>query len=144
LCPKSKAPTTPNVNNIFFHLLCCNPSFGLAIKARAYKGAGQEWSSRVTLHAPERLRVWESGRIEPPHSQMNSHFGSWSPNRLPNLQKVIAGVKPIGLKSSLHHWKNLWTHMSKMGLHDPFGHLKHKLWPKEGSGVKFAKLTPDH
>jgi hypothetical protein len=25
--------------------------------------------------------------------------------------------------------------MSKMGLHDPFGYLKHKLWPKEGSGV---------
>jgi len=23
--------------------------------------------------------------------------------------------------------------MSKMGLHDPFGHMKHKLWPKEGS-----------
>jgi hypothetical protein len=22
--------------------------------------------------------------------------------------------------------------MSKMGLHDPFGHFKHKLWPKEG------------
>jgi len=22
--------------------------------------------------------------------------------------------------------------MSKMGLHDPFGHLKHKLWPKKG------------
>jgi hypothetical protein len=22
--------------------------------------------------------------------------------------------------------------MSKMGLHDPFGHLKHKLWPKGG------------
>jgi hypothetical protein len=22
--------------------------------------------------------------------------------------------------------------MSKMGLHHPFGHLKHKLWPKEG------------
>jgi hypothetical protein len=28
--------------------------------------------------------------------------------------------------------------MSKMGLHDPFGHLKHKLWPKERSGVKLA------
>jgi len=26
--------------------------------------------------------------------------------------------------------------MLKMGLHDPFGHLKHKLWPKEGPGVK--------
>jgi hypothetical protein len=28
--------------------------------------------------------------------------------------------------------------MSKMSLHDPFGHLKHKLWPKEGLGVKLA------
>jgi hypothetical protein len=24
--------------------------------------------------------------------------------------------------------------MSKMGSYDPFGHLKHKLWPKEGPG----------
>jgi hypothetical protein len=28
--------------------------------------------------------------------------------------------------------------MSKMGLHNPFGHLKHKLGPKEGSGIKLA------
>ncbi len=28
--------------------------------------------------------------------------------------------------------------LSKMGSHDTFGHLKHKLWPKEGSGVKLA------
>jgi len=28
--------------------------------------------------------------------------------------------------------------MSKMGLHHPFGHVKHKLWPKERSGVKLA------
>jgi hypothetical protein len=28
--------------------------------------------------------------------------------------------------------------MSKMGSHDPFGHLKHKLWPKEGLEVKLA------
>jgi hypothetical protein len=26
--------------------------------------------------------------------------------------------------------------MSKMGSHDPFGYLKHKLWPKEALGVK--------
>jgi hypothetical protein len=25
-----------------------------------------------------------------------------------------------------------------MGSHDPFGYLKHKLWPKEGSGVKLS------
>jgi hypothetical protein len=28
--------------------------------------------------------------------------------------------------------------MSKMGSHDPFGHLKHKLWPKGGPGIKLA------
>jgi hypothetical protein len=26
--------------------------------------------------------------------------------------------------------------MSKLGSHNPFGYLKHKLWPKEGLGVK--------
>jgi hypothetical protein len=25
-----------------------------------------------------------------------------------------------------------------MGLHDPVEHLKHKLWPKEGPGIKLA------
>jgi len=28
--------------------------------------------------------------------------------------------------------------MSKMGSHDPFGHLKHKLWPKKRSGIELA------
>jgi hypothetical protein len=32
--------------------------------------------------------------------------------------------------------------MSKMGSHDPFGHLKHKLWPKEGLIVKLAIWLP--
>ncbi len=26
----------------------------------------------------------------------------------------------------------------KLGSHDPFGYLKHKFWPKEGSGVKLS------
>jgi hypothetical protein len=36
--------------------------------------------------------------------------------------------------------------MSKMGSHDPFGSLKHKLWPKEGPRVKLplkVKNRPD-
>jgi len=33
--------------------------------------------------------------------------------------------------------------MSKMGSHDPFGKLKHKLWPKEGPGI-IANLILDH
>jgi hypothetical protein len=28
--------------------------------------------------------------------------------------------------------------MSKMALHEPFGHLQHKLWSKEGPGIKLA------
>jgi hypothetical protein len=32
--------------------------------------------------------------------------------------------------------------MSKVGSHDPFGHLKHKLWPKEGLGVKLTIWLP--
>jgi hypothetical protein len=32
--------------------------------------------------------------------------------------------------------------MSKLGSHDRFGHLKHKLWPKERSGVKLAIWLP--
>jgi hypothetical protein len=28
--------------------------------------------------------------------------------------------------------------MSEMGSHCSFGHLKHKLWPKEGPEVKLA------
>jgi len=31
--------------------------------------------------------------------------------------------------------------MSKMGSHGPFGHLKHKSWPKERLGVKLPEST---
>jgi hypothetical protein len=72
-----------------------NPSLGLTTMIRACKGAGQERSPRVTLHALGRLKIWESGRIEPTHSQMNSHFGngSWSPNGVPKFQRTIANIK---------------------------------------------------
>jgi len=33
--------------------------------------------------------------------------------------------------------------MFKMGLHDPFGHLTHKLWPKKRSGIKLAIPSQD-
>jgi hypothetical protein len=46
--------------------------------------------------------------------------------------------KPLTLESYLYHWKAIETQMSKMVSHDPFGHLKHNLWPKERPGVKSA------
>jgi hypothetical protein len=48
----------------------------------------------------------------------------------------LQGLKPIGLKSYLYHWKPIETEMFKMGLLHPFGHLKHKLCPTERPGVK--------
>jgi len=41
------------------NLHCCNPNLGLATKARAYKGTGQEGSPRVTSHAPKNVRECE-------------------------------------------------------------------------------------
>jgi hypothetical protein len=46
------------------------------------------------------------------------------------------------LRSSLYHWKALGMWMFKMGSHESFEHLKHKLWPKEGSGVELTIWLP--
>ncbi len=50
------------------------------------------------------------------------------------FRERFQGSKPNGLRSSSYHQKDIEMLMSKMGSHDPFGHLKHKLWPKEGLG----------
>jgi len=42
------------------------------------------------LCSQECRRVWGN---EPTHSQVDSHFGTWSPNRLLNLQRMIVGIK---------------------------------------------------
>jgi hypothetical protein len=52
------------------------------------------------------------------------------------FRRRFQGSKLIGLKSALYDWKDLGMSMSKMSSHDPFRYFKHKLWPKEGSGVK--------
>ncbi len=52
--------------------------------------------------------------------------------------------KLIALKSSLYHKKAPETYISKMGSHDPFEYLKHKLWLKEGVESQTTNLIPDH
>jgi hypothetical protein len=56
------------------------------------------------------------------------------------FKEQLQGSKPNRSRSSLYHWKSLRTQMSKMGSHDLFGHLTHKLWPKEGSGITLISL----
>jgi hypothetical protein len=52
------------------------------------------------------------------------------------FKEQLQKFKLIGLKFSLYHWKAFGTQIFKMGLHDPFGYLEQKLWPKERLGVK--------
>jgi hypothetical protein len=53
-----------------------------------------------------------------------------------NFRKQFEKSKLNGLCRSLYHWKALGAYMSKTGSHYSFGHLKHKLWPKEGPEIK--------
>jgi hypothetical protein len=108
---------------------CHNPSLGLATKARGCKVAGQEEDMRVKSHAPgnpSELPCWEL------KSQKDSQI----------FRVRLQGSKLIILKNYLYHWKAIEVSMSEMGSHHPFGHLKHKLWPKERPGVKVAVWLP--
>jgi hypothetical protein len=127
-------------NDALKETMCRNPNLGLTTKARACKGVSQKWSLRVTFHA-----LGSVGECE----GMNPH----TPKRTPTLgvgvsmdsqifKRQLQASKLFGLKSSLCCWKSLGTLMSKMSLHDPFGYLQHKLWPKERLGVKLPIWLP--
>jgi hypothetical protein len=58
------------------------------------------------------------------------------------FRKLFQGSKPNELRSYLYHWKAIEMSMFKMGFYDPFGHLKHKLWPKARPGVKLVVWLP--
>jgi hypothetical protein len=116
--------------------ICRNPSLGLMTKARACKVVGQEGSPRVTSRAPGSAKEWEG---------MNLHTPKWIPivkvgvsNELPNFQRVITRVKTHWFEEFFISLESYWNLNAEMGLHDPFGHLKHKLWPKKWLRVKLA------
>jgi hypothetical protein len=67
---------------------------------------------------------------------MNSHFGSCSLDGLPHLQRAISEDKTHWIEKFLKPLEISRNVVSKMGLRDSFRYLKHKLWPKEGLGVK--------
>jgi hypothetical protein len=46
--------------------ICCNPSLGLATKARAYKATCQEGSPGVTFHAPDSVGGCEGMSLHTP------------------------------------------------------------------------------
>jgi hypothetical protein len=64
-----------------------DPSLGLVTKAKAWKGACQKCNLGVTFAL---LGMW---RNQPRHSQLDSHFRSWNPYGVLNIQKGISGDK---------------------------------------------------
>jgi len=77
-------------------------------KARAYKGAGQEGSPGITSHVFGNVRECEGMN---PHTLKNELQlweleSPWTPKF---LESNCRGLKPIGLKSFLYHWKALGT-----------------------------------
>jgi hypothetical protein len=119
---------------------CHNPSPGLVIKARVCKGAGQERSPGIASHVPGSVEECEGMNPHTPKGTLTLGVGVSVDSQI--FRKQLQGSKTIGLRRSLYHWKALGTKVSEMGLHDPFWHLKNKLWPKEGLGVELAIWLP--
>jgi hypothetical protein len=86
---------------------CRNPSLGLATKARACKGVGQErkLNSHISC-SQECKRVWGN---EHSHSQANSHFGSWNFGGFSNFQRMIVGVKTHWIEKFLISLEIFWN-----------------------------------
>jgi hypothetical protein len=102
-------PNFPQVVYIIMciHPKCCNLNLGLATKVRACKRCGPRM--KPGNHIPcfrECRRVW---RNEPTHSQMGSHFGSWSPYGLLNLQGAIVGVKTHWIEKFFIKLESSWN-----------------------------------
>ncbi len=121
-------------------LSCRNPSLGFMTKVRGCKVAGQEKDLGVISHAPESAKSVREWTLT-----LTSELPCWeleSQMEFQIFRTQLQGSKLIGWKKSLYYWKAIETWMSKMGLHRPFGHLKHKLWPKKRPGVKLAIWLP--
>jgi hypothetical protein len=86
-------------------------------------------------------RVWGN---ESSHSQMNSHFGNWSPNGLPNLQTEILGVKTHYIKEFLISLKSSWNLNVWNGLAWPIWTPKTQVMAKRKAGSQIGNLTPNH
>jgi hypothetical protein len=65
-------------------------------------------------------------------------WGLGSPLGLPKLQSSIVGVKTPRLEAFFTSLESYRSVDVKMALHEPFGHLLHKLWQKKGLRVKVA------
>jgi hypothetical protein len=76
--------------------------------------------------------------VNPHTPKATPALGDGLPVDSQNFRDRFEGSNLNGLWRSLYQWKALEASMSKMGSHCSFGHLNHKLWPKEEPGVELS------
>jgi hypothetical protein len=121
------------------HILCCNCSLELVTKARACKGCGPKKKpvSHISC-SQECKRVWGN---EPLHSQVSSHFGSWSPNGLLNFQRTIIGVKTYWIEKFFITLESSWNLIVWNGLAQPIWTLLAQVMAKRKAKSQIGNLT---
>ncbi len=108
----------------------------LALGSRPKQGLARLWAKRGSMGVKASVREWTfTLPRELPPWELESR---WT---LECSKSDYKGQNLMDWRIFLYHWKTIEMQMSQMGLHDSFGHLKHKLWPKEGPR---SNLTPDH
>jgi hypothetical protein len=70
-------------------------------------------------------------------------MGLGSPPGLPKTQSAIAGAKTPRIEAFFIPLERSWSLDDQNGSYESFGHLQHKLWSKEGPGVKLAIWLPN-
>jgi hypothetical protein len=118
----------------------------LALGSRPKQGLARLWTKREAQGGHiscswECKRVWEN---EPSHFQVNSHFGSWSPNGLSNFQRAIEGVKTHWIETFLISLESSWNVDVWNGLAWPIWTSKTQVMAKRKAKSQIANLTFDH
>jgi hypothetical protein len=80
---------------------CCNPSFGLATKAKRLQGCGPRGSPGVTSHTPGSVRKCEGVNSHTPNATLT--LGDGVPVNSQNFRAQFEGLKLNGLWHSLYH-----------------------------------------
>jgi hypothetical protein len=127
-------------SKILKDLGCRIPSLGFTTKVKACKGVGQKWTQESHFMFSG---MWKSMK-EWTHT-FSSGFPFWELEFwciLESLEGDCRGQNSLDWK--VHYTiKNLLKHRClKCAYMTHFGSLKHKLWLKEGSGVKLSIWLP--
>jgi hypothetical protein len=75
---------------------------------------------------------------------MSSHFGNWSPNGVPKLQRAIIGVKTHWIEEFFIPWERSQNIDILNGLAQPIWTLKTQIMAKRRARSQIVNLTPNH